>query len=145
MPRITFRGKTYNSVFDMPNDIRQAYQIEKRQNPESSAARPLTEFVEMSDEIRQLYERARENLDEKPASSRPLSEFPKTEDFYRRSTPENTKNRRPGRSIFRSSSPAIPQGTPTIEPESGLRRLVASLFWALLFVALAFLAIQLIP
>ena len=145
MPRITFRGKTYNSVFDMPNDLRQAYQIEKRQNPESSAAKPLTDFVEMSDEIRRLYERARENVDERPASSRPLSEIPKTEDFYRRSALENKEDRPPRRSIFQSSAPAHPQGRPTIEPESGLRRLIASLFWALLLVGLGFLAIQFLP
>ena len=63
MPKIIFRGKTYYSEFEMPPNVRQSYRKEKRK------------------------ERAVNNVEEKPASSRPLEESPKTEDIYRQSAP----------------------------------------------------------
>jgi len=63
MPKIIFRGKTYYSEFEMPPNVRQSYRKEKRK------------------------ERAVNNVEEKPASSRPLEELPKTEDIYRQSAP----------------------------------------------------------
>ncbi|HSG42903.1 MAG TPA: hypothetical protein VLA72_07100 [Anaerolineales bacterium] len=82
MSQIVFRGKTYNSVFEMPDDIRKAYQIEKRKQP---AQNNLTDFVDMSDEIREMYERARGAVSEKPASSQPLSDLPSSDEIFRRS------------------------------------------------------------
>ena len=85
MSQIVFRGKTYNSVFEMPDDIRQAYQIEKRKQPTQNN---LTDFVDMSDEIREMYERARGAVSEKPVSSQPLSELPSSDDIFRRARSE---------------------------------------------------------
>jgi hypothetical protein len=57
MSKIVFRGKTYNSVLEMPNEIRAAYQIEKRTKAAgTNADKPLTDFIEMSDDIREMYE-----------------------------------------------------------------------------------------
>jgi hypothetical protein len=54
MPKIVFRGKTYHSVFEMPNDVREAYQIEKRRRSETNASKSLTDIVDMPDEIKEL-------------------------------------------------------------------------------------------
>ena len=51
MPTIVFRGKAYNSVFEMPSDIKEAYQQQIS------------------------------NMDDKLLSSKPLSDLPKTEDM----------------------------------------------------------------
>ena len=89
MSQIVFRGKTYNSVFEMPDDIRKAYQIEKRKQPaENNASKALTDFVEMSDEMRELYERAMGSVSDKPVSSQPLSDLPSSDDIFRRARSE---------------------------------------------------------
>ena len=48
MPKIEFRGQTYNDEFEMPYEIRQAYIREKEQqaNKDSSSAKPLTDVVQ---------------------------------------------------------------------------------------------------
>lgn len=85
MNTITFRGKTYHSIFEMPDKVRKEYQKEKQQSSGKPIANPLTDFVEMSDEVKKIYERALGNVEKKPLSSRPLKELPKTEDMYRQS------------------------------------------------------------
>ncbi|PWB73077.1 MAG: hypothetical protein C3F07_10460 [Anaerolineales bacterium] len=143
MSRIVFRGKTYNSVFEMPNDIREAYQIEKRKRPaETNAAKPLTDFVEMSDEIREIYERALGNVEEKSASSRPLSELPKTEDIYRQSAPAHMRDLPSDESVYRKSKPLAPPTHPAIEPENDLRRLALTLFVVIVLSAVALFVMQ---
>lgn len=143
MSKIVFRGKTYNSVFEMPNDIREAYQIEKRKHPAGDkASKPLTDFVEMSDEIRELYERALGTLDEKPASSRPLSDLPKTEDIYRQSAPSHMKNLPSDEIIYRQSKPLPPPTHPAIEADNGPRRLALTLFMIILLASIAFFVFQ---
>ena len=143
MSKIVFRGKTYNSVFEMPNDIREAYQIEKRKRPtESSTAKPLTDFVEMSDEIRDLYERALGNLEEKTASSRPLSELPKTEDIYRQSAPAHMRDLPSDESIYHQSRPLAPPSQPAIEDDNGSRRLAFTLAVLILLAGIAFFIMQ---
>lgn len=121
MSKIVFRGKTYNSVFEMPNDIREAYQIEKRRGTtENNAAKPLTEFVEMSDEIRELYERAVGTVDKKSASSKPLSDLPSTDDIFRRSAPSEDE-------MYRPSHTPGPPANQAIEEDNGSRRLAMTL------------------
>ena len=143
MSKIVFRGKTYNSVFEMPNDIREAYQIEKRRTPaENNTSKKLTDFVEMSDEIRELYERALGNVDAKPASSRPLSELPKTEDIYRQSAPTNMKNLPSDEIIYQRSRPPSPPAHQAIEDDDGPRRLAVSLAVIILLAGLAFFVFQ---
>jgi hypothetical protein len=143
MSRIVFRGKTYNSVFEMPNDIREAYQIEKRKRPaENNAAKPLTDFVEMSDEIKELYERAMGKVEERPASSTPLSELPKTEDIYRQSAPAHMQDLPSDESVYRPSPALHPPSHPAIEPENGVRRLAWTIAVLVVLAGIAYFALQ---
>lgn len=143
MSRIVFRGKTYNSVFEMPNDIREAYQIEKRKRPaENNAAKPLTDFVEMSDEIKELYERAMGKVEERSASSRPLSDLPRTEDIYRQSAPSHMQDLPSDESVYRPSPALSPPSQPAIEPDDGARRLALTLFVIVVLAGIAFFALQ---
>jgi hypothetical protein len=146
MPKIEFRGKTYNSEFEMPPDVRQAYNEEKERSAEKSgtSAKSLTDVVEMSPEMKEIYERAVEKVDEKPVSSQPLNELPKTEDIYRQSAPEDMRDLPSDESVYRPSQPIIDPMKPTIEPESGLgmNRLIASVIWVLILIAIAFFIIR---
>ena len=120
MSKIVFRGKTYNSALDMPDDIRAAYQIEKRSKEAgTNADKPLTDFIDMSDEIREMYERAVGKVDKKSASSQSLRDFPKSEDIFRRSghSEEN---------IYTPSEVPNPPEHGAIEDDDGPRRLVVT-------------------
>lgn len=143
MSKIVFRGKTYNSVFEMPDDVREAYQVEKRKQPtETNASKPLTEFVEMSDEIRELYERAMGNVEDRTASSQPLSDLPKTEDIYRQSAPAHMQNLPSDESIYRQSQPLNPPQQPAIEADNGPRRLAVTLMLLILIAGIAYVVMQ---
>jgi len=143
MSKIVFRGKTYNSVFEMPNDIREAYQIEKRKQPaENNASKSLADFVEMSDEIRELYERAVGNVEDKSVSSTPLSELPKTEDIYRQSAPAHMKNLPSDESVYRQSRPLNPPSHPAIEEDDAPRRMALTIFTFLILAGAAFFVMQ---
>ena len=132
MSQIVFRGKTYNSTFEMPDDIRQAYQIEKRKQSTQSN---LTDFVDMSDEIREMYERARGNVDIKSDSSQPLSELPKTEDLFRQPTPS-------GKNTYRPSQTPNPPAQGAIEEDNGARRLALTIGILILLGGIAFFVMQ---
>jgi hypothetical protein len=146
MPKIDFRGKTYNNEFEMPFDVRQAYNEEKeRSNPKSdTSGKSLTELVEMSPQLKEIYERAQGKVEERPVSSRPLNELPKTEDIYRQSAPQNMKDLPSDESIYRPSEPLIDPAKSVIEPEPafGLNRFVSSIIWAFLLVAAIFIIMQ---
>jgi hypothetical protein len=146
MPKIDFRGKTYNNEFEMPFDVRQAYNEEKeRSNPKSdTSGKSLTELVEMSPQLKEIYERAQGKVEARTSSSRPLNELPKTEDIYRQSAPENMKNLPSDESIYRPSEPLIDPAKSVIEPEPafGLNRFVSSIIWAFLLVAAIFIIMQ---
>ncbi len=146
MPRIEFRGKTYNSEFEMPIDIREAYQEEKERDAKKNktGVKPLTEVVDMSPEVRAIYERALGKIDEKLASSRPLNELPRTEDIYRQSAPDDMKHLPSDESIYRPSKPLIDPTKSTIEAEPSLRlnRFISTILLALILVAVAFLVMR---
>ena len=146
MPKIDFRGKTYNNEFEMPFDIRQAYNEEKgRANKNSdTSGKSLTDIVEMSPQLKEIYERAQGKVEAKTVSSRPLNELPKTEDIYRQSAPENMKDLPSDESIYRPSEPLIDPAKSVIEPEPafGMNRFVSSIIWALLLVAVVFIIMQ---
>ena len=144
MPRIEFRGKTYNNEFEMPPDIRQAYRSEKERRAHQNTPKPLTEIVDMSPEVRKIYERALGNVEEKLGSARSPQELPKTEDIYRQSAPDDMKHLPSDESIYRPSQPLIDPAKSVIEPESafGMNRFVSSIIWALILVAVAFLILQ---
>ena len=132
MSQIVFRGKTYNSVFEMPDDIRQAYQIEKRKQP---AQNNLTDFVDMSDEIREMYERARGTVDAKSASSQPLSELPKTEDLFQQPKPR-------GKNTYSPSQTPNPPAHQAIEEDNSARRLALTIGILILLGGIAFFVLQ---
>jgi hypothetical protein len=134
MPRIEFRGKSYNNEFEMPEEIRRAYNKEKTR----TEAKPLTEIVEMSPEVRAIYERALGNIDEKLVSPRPLTELPKTEDIYRQSAPDDMKHLPSDESIYRPSPPLIDSMQSMVEPEY-VFRLDRFVLWLLILAAAVFL------
>lgn len=146
MPKIEFRGKTYNNEFEMPFDVRQAYSEEReRSSPKKDAsATSLTDVVEMSPQLKEIYERAQGKVKQRTASSRPSNELPKTEDIYRQSAPDDMKDLPSDESIYRPSEPLIDPAKPVIEPESafGVNRFVSSLVWVLLLVAVIFIIMQ---
>ena len=143
MSKIVFRGKTYNSVFEMPDNIRKVYQTEKRNQPVgSNISKPLTEFVEMSDEIKELYERALGNVEDRTVSSRQLSELPTTEDIYRQSAPAHMKDLPSDESVYRQSKPLSPPSKPAIELDDGPRRLALTLAALVLLGGIIFLVMQ---
>lgn len=148
MPKIEFRGKTYNSEFEMPLDIHQAYQEEKARSSgkNETGTKSLTDVVEMSPQLKEIYERAQGKVEEKPVSSRPLSELPKTEDIYRQSAPDDMKHLPSDESIYRPSEPLIDPTKSVIEPESGLgvNRLISSVLWAIVLVVIISFAMQLL-
>jgi hypothetical protein len=146
MARIEFRGQTYDDEYEMPYEVRQAYRKERERSREqdNTTSKPLTEIVDMSPDVKAIYERARGEADQKLASSQPPKELPKTEDIYRQSAPEDMKHLPSDESIYRPSQPLIEPGKSVIEPDSGfgMNRFVTSLVWALILVAIAYLVIQ---
>ena len=146
MPKIEFRGKTYNNEFEMPFDVRQAYEEEKRRSNKRSDASTtsLTDIVEMSPQLKEIYERAQGKVEQRTASSRPLNELPKTEDIYRQSAPDDMKHLPSDESIYRPSEPLIDPAKSVIEPESafGINRFISSIVWTFLLVATIFVILQ---
>lgn len=143
MPRIKFRGKIYNNEFEMPAEERQAYNLEKERAAEENktGTKPLTDIVDMSPEVKALYERALGTVNEKIGDSQPRQNLPKTEDIYRQSAPNDMKHLPSDESIYRPSAPLIDPGRSVIEPEPALRvdRFIVSIVWVLLLVAAAFI------
>ena len=150
MSKIVFRGKTYNSEFEMPVDVYQAYQEEKRQEGSAkengTVANPLTDVVDMSPEIKEIYERAVSHVEEKPTSSRPLRDLPKTEDIYRQSAPDDMKHLPSDESLYQPSRPIIDPVPSTIEPDQGIgmRGLAWGVIVALVLSGIAFLLSRLL-
>ena len=146
MPKIEFRGQTYNDESEMPYDVRQAYQREKERRAErdDSSAKPLTELVDMSPEVKAIYERALGKVEEKLGSSQRTKELPKTEDIYRQSAPDDMKHLPSDESIYRPSQPLIDPTKSAIEPESafGMSRFASSIVWAFILVAVILIIMQ---
>jgi hypothetical protein len=146
MSKIEFRGKTYNNEFEMPFDVRQAYNEEKERSNKKNVASTtsLTDVVEMSPQLREIYERAQGKVEARPVSSRPLNELPNTEDIYRQSAPDDMKHLPSDESIYRPSDPLIDPAKSVIEPEPafGVNRFVSSILWAFILVAVVFVIMQ---
>ena len=146
MPKIEFGGKTYNNEFEMPPDVRQAYNRENEGRTEKNkiGTKSLTDIVDMSPEVQAIYERALGKVEEKLASSRPSNELPKTEDIYRQSAPDDMKHLPSDESIYRPSEPLIDPTKSVIEPEPafGMNRFISSIVWALLLVVIVYFVIQ---
>ena len=148
MSKIEFRGQTYNDELEMPYEVRQVYIQEKasRVEKDKSGARPLSDVVDMSPEVKAIYKRALEKVEDKLPPSRGSVNLPKTEDIYRQSAPDDMKHLPSDESIYRPSQPLIEPGKSAIEPESafGVNRFVASIVWAFILVAVAFVILQLL-
>src|SRR5215212_2907022 len=140
MPKIEFRGKTYNNEFEMPLDVRQAYNQAKNK----TGTRSLTDIVDMSPEVQAIYERALGKAEENLASSPPSIELPKTEDIYRQSAPDDMKHLPSDESIYRPSEPLIDPTKSAIEPEPAfaMNRFISSIVWALIIIVIVYFALQ---
>ena len=141
MPQVTFKGKTYNSEFEMPEDIRQAYQ---EYQARETSKKPLTDIVDMPEEVRAVYERAMNRVEKRFGSSTPTKNLPRTDDIYRQSAPENMKHLPSDESVYQPSPPVIDPTNSTIEPEPSLipGRLLSSIVWALVLAAILLLIMQ---
>jgi len=141
MPRVTFRGRTYKSEFAMPEGVRQAYRDEQAR---INSAKSLTDIVDMPQDVKAIYERAVDHLEEKLELSQPRKDLPRTEDIYRQSAPDNMKHLPSDESVYHASPPVIDPTSSNIEPEPGLNpgRLVSSVVWAAVLAAILFLLMQ---
>jgi hypothetical protein len=146
MAQIEFRGQTYNDEFEMPYDVRQAYRQEKerRAREDKSGTHPLSDIVDMSPEIKAMYERALGDVEDRLPSARQAKNLPKTEEIYRQSAPDDMKHLPSDESIYRPSQPLIDPGKSAIEPESafGMSRFISSIVWALILIGVAFFILQ---
>jgi hypothetical protein len=146
MPKIEFRGQTYNDEFEMPDEVRQAYIQEKarRAQKDNSGTKPLTDIVNMSPEVKAIYERAVGDVEDKLPSLQHTRELPKTEEIYRQSAPDDMKHLPSDESIYRPSQPLIDPEKSVIEPESafGVNRFISSIVWAFILIAVAFIILQ---
>lgn len=149
MAKIEFRGQTYNNESEMPYDVRQAYRREKERQAEKNktGSKSLTDIVDMSPEVKAIYERALGNVEDKLPPSRQTKNLPKTEDIYRQSAPDDMKHLPSDESIYRPSQPLIDPAKPVIEPAPafGMNRFVYSIVWVLILVAIAFIIMQFLP
>jgi hypothetical protein len=141
MSRITFKGKTYTSEFEMPQDVRQAYQEEQVRQ---TSTKTLTDVVDMPVEVEEIYRRAL-NWEENSTASSSTEDLPTTEDLYRQSAPVDMRHLPSDESIYRPSAPIIDPEYSTIEPESSMviRGLIFGILWSLVLIAIVFLVIEL--
>ena len=143
MTKIAFQGKTYDSLADMPAKTRHdyfkfkaGYDISEKE-PEKKSDMMPSGMENMPDEVREIYERVRGNLDAKPIKTSPIDELPKTEDLYRRSAPEGMRNQPSDEIVYKPSPPIIQPPPPIIESDHTLRRLFAFLALALVAIGVA--------
>ena len=146
MEKIEFRGQTYNDEFEMPYDVRQAYRREKerRAREDKSGTQPLSDIVDMSPEVKAMYERALGSAKDKIPPSQQARNLPKTDDIYRQSAPDHMKHLPSDESIYRPSQPLIDPQKSVIEPESafGVNRFISSIVWAFVILAVVFIIMQ---
>ena len=139
MPKITFRGKTYYSVFEMPPNIRRAYQKEQIHRTSTES---LTDVVDMPAEVEDVHRRTPDQ--EEQSASPSTEELPTTEELYRQSAPADMRHLAPDESVYRPSAPIIDPEYSTIEPESSLviRGLIFGILWSLVLIGIVFLVIE---
>lgn len=139
MPKIKFKGKEYNSLADMPAKVRHDYfksraGYDVSEEETTSKAGMIPKGLEnMPDEVREIYERVRGEVDSNPIKASPVDDLPRTEDLYRRSAPAGMQDQPSDESMYKPSAPIIEPPPPIVESDHTMRRL----FIGLLFVALA--------
>jgi len=142
MPKITFRGKEYNSLADMPAKVRHDYfkaraGYDVTEEESKSQADKLPGGMEnVSGEVREIYNRVRGKLDAKPIKTSPMDDLPTTEDLYRRSAPEGMQDQPSDEVIYTPSSPIIEPSPPIIESNRSTRGLVLGLLMAALAIGI---------
>lgn len=141
MPAVTFKGKTYSSEFEMPQDVRQAYQEYQMRRTSTTN---LIDVVDMPAEVEEVYRRALHREEQSTSSS--TRDLPTTEELYRQSAPADMKHLPSDESVYRPSPPIIDPEYSTIEPESSMviRGLIFGILWSLALIAIVFLAIEFI-
>jgi hypothetical protein len=143
MTKIVFQGKEYDSLADMPAKTRHDYFKFKagydipEDKPEKKSDMTPSGMENMPDEIREIYERVRGDLDAKPIKASPIDELPKTEDLYRRSAPDGMKNQPSDEIVYKPSPPIIEPPPPIVESDHTLRRLLIFLGVALVLIGMA--------
>jgi len=142
MSKIKFRGKEYNSLADMPAKVRHdyfkaraGYDVSKDES-DSNVDKMPAGMEHIPDEVREIYERVRGDLDAKPIKSSPIDELPRTEDLYRRSAPAGMQNQPSDEAIYKPSPPIIEPPPPIIESDHTLRKLVIGLGVAVLILGI---------
>ena len=130
MAKIVFRGKTYKSVFDMPDDVRRDYRKSKASANTGMASGTFSSNLDnIPTIVKDIYERVQQNMGDVPPSSTPLDSLPKAVDMYSRKPMERSDE-----SIYEPAPPLVSNPRDTIEPDTGFRRLVLSLFFIALLV-----------
>ena len=139
MPKIMFKGKEYSSVADMPAKIRHdyfkaraGYDVSEEEAPSKAGTIPKG-LENMPDEVREIYERVRGQVDVNPIKASPVDNLPRTEDLYRRSAPAGMQDQPSDEIVYKPSPPIIEPPPPIVESDHTMRRL----FMGLLFVVLA--------
>ena len=128
MAKIVFRGKTYKSIFDMPDDVRRDYRKSKSSTNTGMASGTFSSNLDnVPTIVKDIYERVQQNMGDVSSSSAQLDNLPKAVDMYSRKPMERSDE-----SIYEPAPPLVNNPRDTIEPDTGVRRLVLSLFIALL-------------
>jgi len=91
----------------------------------------FTDLFDMPDEVRELYQRALKNIDEKPTSPNTFGSSQPPED--RRPSDED---------LYRPSPPIVQKTKSAIEPESGTVNFFISLAVVLVLLGIAYLVLQ---
>jgi len=133
MSKIKFRGIEYKSLADMPAKVRHDYFKTRagyditEEKPKSKEDKMPAGLENMPDEVREIYERVRGDLDAKPIKTSPIDELPKTEDLYRRSAPAGMQNLPSDEIVYKPSPPIIEPPPPIVESDHTLQRLLIGL------------------
>ena len=138
MTKIIFRGQEYNSLADMPAQVRHdyfkakaGYDVFESESGDDKSMMP-TGLEQMPDEVRKIYERVLGDLASKPPEANPLDELPDTEELFRRSAPAGMQNVPSDEIVYNPSPPLIEPPPPVIESDQTFRKLVLWLALALL-------------
>lgn len=138
MSKIVFRGREYDSLADMPAQVRHeyfkaraGYEVETESEPREESVMPAG-LENMPGEVREIYERVRGDLDAKPLRTSPVDRLPDTEELYRRSAPETMRNMPSDEIVYKPSPPLIEPPPPLIESDHTLRRLLIAVTLAAL-------------
>jgi hypothetical protein len=142
MSKIKFRGIEYNNLADMPAKVRHDYFKTRagydltEEKPKSNEGMMPAGLENMPDEVREIYERVRGDLDAKPITTSPVDELPKTEDLYRRSAPAGMQNLPSDEIVYKPSPPIIEPPPPIVESDYTLQRLLIGLAVVLLILGI---------